>query len=365
MATKKSSWKTFATILAVCVMLGLVTRAVMAGPPMVPNAKDAAGATRNALPPLAGAVDEKVMIPDGQLVGGNGIVEPLHRETKVAAQVPGLVSEIHVKEGDKVEAGTVLVTLDAQSERAALAAAEADVALSKAELERSLGGLRAEDVDATIAEADAAKAKAELSDDILARTEGLAKGGASTPDELDRARRNAAADRANASASDARRRAALAGSRHEDIAEARAKLASATARRDQSKAQLERLTIRAASYGEILQIKLRVGEYYVPAGSEPLLIMGDTRKLRVRLDVDERDVGKLHEGAKAFIVADGFRGEKFPGNVAEIGHRMGRKNVRSDDPIERIDTKILEVVIDLDDSSKLIPGLRVMGYVSI
>ena len=42
---------------------------------------------------------------------------------------------------------------------------------------------------------------------------------------------------------------------------------------------------------------------------------------------------------------------------------MGRKNVRTDDPTERIDTKILEVVLELDEREGLFPGLRVVGYV--
>jgi HlyD family secretion protein len=42
---------------------------------------------------------------------------------------------------------------------------------------------------------------------------------------------------------------------------------------------------------------------------------------------------------------------------------MGRKNVRTDDPVERIDTKILEVVLELDDAQTLVPGQRVMSYV--
>ena len=43
--------------------------------------------------------------------------------------------------------------------------------------------------------------------------------------------------------------------------------------------------------------------------------------------------------------------------------RMGRKNVRTDDPTERLDTKILETVVELDDSQGLVPGLRVTGYI--
>ena len=41
---------------------------------------------------------------------------------------------------------------------------------------------------------------------------------------------------------------------------------------------------------------------------------------------------------------------------------MGRKNVRTDDPAERNDTKILEVVLALDAAEGLIVGQRVTCY---
>jgi HlyD family secretion protein len=44
---------------------------------------------------------------------------------------------------------------------------------------------------------------------------------------------------------------------------------------------------------------------------------------------------------------------------------MGRKNIRTDDPTERIDTKILEVVIALDPAEGLVPGLRVTSFVEV
>jgi HlyD family secretion protein len=189
-------------------------------------------------------------------------------------------------------------------------------------------------------------------------------GGATTPDELDKARRQAEIDRRTADAAQARRNAAVAGSRSEDILSAHARAASAVAKRDQVRSNLERLTIRAPIAGEILQSKYRAGEYETPgAGQDPLIVMGDTRELRVRLDVDERDIGKVSPNAAAFVTADAYPGRKFAGHVTEIGKRMGRKNVRTDDPTERIDTKILEVVITLDERDGLIPGLRVSGYV--
>jgi HlyD family secretion protein len=81
------------------------------------------------------------------------------------------------------------------------------------------------------------------------------------------------------------------------------------------------------------------------------------------MDVDERDIGRVEIGQSASVAADSFKNEKFSGKVVEMARRMGRKNVRTDDPTERIDTKILEVVIELDSAQKLVPGLRVKSFI--
>ena len=77
----------------------------------------------------------------------------------------------------------------------------------------------------------------------------------------------------------------------------------------------------------------------------------------------DEDIGRLRAGAAAYATAPAFPGERFPGKVVEIGRRMGRKNVRTDDPAARIDTKILEVVFELEAKASLVPGLRVLGWV--
>jgi HlyD family secretion protein len=347
---------------AACGLLALVVRTATSGPPTVPREKDRARAERE-LPPPRGGDERTPLAPGGDWIAGNGVVEPADREIAVAGEVAGRVAAIEAAEGQWVEAGAALVHLEAGVERAALAAAEAELEPARAELRRTARGLRREDVDAAIAEAGAARSRAELSWGALQRTEALAAGGAATPDELDRARRQASIDRMTAEAAEARRRAAEAGSRAEDVAIAEARASAASARREQAAAALARLSIRAPAAGEVLEIKVRPGESWSPTSASPVAILGDTRRLRVRVDVDERDIGRLRPGAAAYATAPAFPGERFPGKVVEIGRRMGRKNVRTDDPAARIDTKILEVVFELEAKASLVPGLRVLGWV--
>ncbi len=353
----------FALLLGTC---GLqIVRNAVAAPVTEPSAKDVKKSEREAVSRVGGVdVRQPLPAPGPQVVGGNGVVEPAQRETKVAAQVTAVVTRVLVKEGHHVKAGDLLVQLDDSVERAALAAVEADVMAEKANLARTLRGLRVEDKDAVLAESQAAKERAELSASVLARTEQLAKSGAATADELDRARRQAQSDQATYRATEARFRAAEAGGRAEDIGFQKARVQAAEAKVAQAKATVDRLAIRAPGDGEVLQVKVREGELYSFQGAEPLVILGDTTRLRIRMDVDERDIARVAMGASAYATADAFGARRFSGKVVEVGRRFGRKNIRTDDPVEKNDTKILEVVIELDANDLLVPGQRVTSFIS-
>jgi multidrug resistance efflux pump len=356
-------------ILAVAVfaaMLLALYRTVTAGPANAARPSDVASAAREI--PIKGGAEEHAPFAPAGYVSGNGVVEPADRETKVAAQAPGRIAAIYVKERDAVETGAPLVRLEDAMERAALEAAEADVAVQTAMLARTARGLRPEDVEALVDEAAAGKARAALSAEELARTEQLAASGAVPKDTLDRARRQAEADERTFQAADARRLAGVNGGRREDVVVAQAQARAAIARREQARAALERLTIRAPIAGTILQVKYRVGEYCnvgaaSAAAAEPLVVLGDLRALRVRLDVDERDIARVKLGAPGYATLSAYPGRRFAGKVVEIGMRMGRKNVRTDDPVERLDVKILEVVLQIDEPDGLVPGIRVTAYV--
>ena len=54
----------------------------------------------------------------------------------------------------------------------------------------------------------------------------------------------------------------------------------------------------------------------------------------------------------------------FPGRVVRVGQILGRKNFRTDEPTERVDTKILETLLELEDGHELPIGLRVQAFVA-
>ena len=105
------------------------------------------------------------------------------------------------------------------------------------------------------------------------------------------------------------------------------------------------------------------GESVSTQFDSPIVTLADDSPLRVRLDVDELLVARLRVGQSAFVTAEACGNQRFTGHVIRVGRILGKKNVRTDEPSERVDTKILETLVALDAGQKLPLGLRVDAYV--
>ena len=96
---------------------------------------------------------------------------------------------------------------------------------------------------------------------------------------------------------------------------------------------------------------------------DPILTVGNTQKLRVRIEIDETDIGRVRVSHRAYVGADAFGTRKFWGTVVQIGEQLGRRNIRTDQPTERVDNNVLEILADLDPGAELPVGLRVDAFV--
>jgi HlyD family secretion protein len=297
------------------------------------------------------------------IAAGPGLVEPVSEEIKVSAQIGGNLAQVLVDEGDRVTAGQVIAILDNVDFQARVKSAEAELSLRAAELRRVLNGARAQErqeAAASLAEAEAVLHNAEteqkrrsnlLADGVVSRSEA---------DDADRAKRVAGA-RADA----ARQRFDLitADAREEDRSRARSEVSLAKARLEEARAQLEKTFIRAPINGIILRRHRKAGEAVSTQFESPIVTMSDDHVRRVRVDVDEADVAGVAVGQQAYVTADAFGERRFPGHVVRVGQLLGRKNVRTDAPAERVDTKVLETLVELEDGRELPLGLRVQAFI--
>lgn len=316
---------------------------------------------RNVVPPSAAAAsNEPVPSVDA---AGPGLVEPLSEEVRVSAQIGGRLDRVLVDEGDRVTAGQVLAIIDNRDFRARIESAQAELGMREAERRRVVNGARTQErqeAAAATAEAEAVleNARAEhvrrqnlLRERVVSRAEA---------DETERAERVA---RARVEAARQRFELIDADAREEDRARADADVQLARARLEEARAIYEKTLIKAPIDGVVLRRHRKAGESVSTQFDSPIVTMADDRVRRVRVDVDENDVARIAVGDAAYVTADAFGDRRFTGKVVRVGQLLGRKNVRTDEPTERVDTKVLETLVELEDGHELPLGLRVQAFI--
>jgi ABC exporter DevB family membrane fusion protein len=297
------------------------------------------------------------------LAAGPGRVEPISEEISIGAQVSGRLQAVFIEEGDRVGRGQVVAVIENQDHLARVRSAEAELRLKKAELRRVINGARDQErreAEATLAEAEAVLDNARSE---LRRRQSLLKEGVISRGEADGAERQARVAQARADAARERYSLLDADAREEDRDGAESEVALAQARLDEARALWDKTFVRAPIPGVVLRKHRNVGESVSTEFNSPIVTIADRSALRVRVDVDEVDVSKIAVGQHAYVTADAFDGIKFWGRVVRVGQLLGKKNIRTDEPAERVDTKILEVLVQLDDGHELPLGLRVQAFI--
>lgn len=288
-----------------------------------------------------------------------GMVEPVSEEREVGSQVIGVIKEVRVDENDEVQEGQIIAVINNAEQVARLASARAELALRRAELERCINGARIQERREARAALMEAEANLRLARTDYQRRVPLAKTGVSSQASLDLATSTLQASEARRDAMAERLAVLEAGSRAEDIAAARARLSLAEANVALAEALLDKTFIRSPVSGTVLRRVRIAGEPVTNMPPTPIAAIGNLHGLRVRAEVDETDVGQVVAGQRVEVTADAYPNRKFGGAVYRVSSRMGEKQVLTGRPADRVDAKVLQVLIDLDPGIKLPIGLRV------
>jgi multidrug resistance efflux pump len=313
--------------------------------------------------PSAGATPVTSSTTEGGFISAPGRVEAVSEEIRVSSELSGRLRRVPVEEGEHVSKGQVLAEIENDDYVARVSAAEATLAVRQAELERTINGARSQERRAAEATVEAAKAVLDNSRREAERRRNLADREMISHDEAERYERAyrvalAEYDRASEEFS-----LVDAEARIEDRHRAEASVSTARAQLSEARAYLEKTYIRSPLDGVVLRKFRHAGESVSTQFDSPVVTLADDSSLRVRLDIDEADVAGLRLGQPAFVTAEAYGSKRFTGHIIRVGRVLGRKNVRTEEPSERVDTKILETLMELDPGQRLPLGLRVDAYV--
>lgn len=289
-----------------------------------------------------------------------GRIEPTGGEIKISPQAGGRIAEVLVGVNDKVQAGDLLVRFDDSDLDARVAAAEAEVNVRRRERDgEQASGKNGQDRRAAEdALAAAERTLASNRGDFDRLVKSLKTGGA-TPADVDKAREavTQASQKLGEARTAVRKVNATAGMPLQTRLEAG--IAAARAELTLAEAALERTRVRAPRDGTILQVLATQGETAAPSPENVLVIMGDMSKLRVRAEIEERDVGKVRAGQAAVIRSDAYPGKDFEGKIASIAQALGPARMSLKGPRKPTDIDVLEIMIDLNGTPPLLSGMRV------
>lgn len=297
-------------------------------------------------------------------VGAVGLVEASSENISISLPVPGLVTHVYVKAGDRVPRGEKLFSIDDRDLQAELALRRSSLALAQAKLEKLMRSPRSEEVPPAEAKV---KEAAELYKDADVQMELIesVRDRRAIRDE-DLLRRRIAVKTAAARLDKAKAELALlkAGAWQPDIEIARAEVTEAQRQIERVEADIDRNTVTAPISGEILQCKVRVGEY-APAGqlAQPLILMGATDQLNVRSDVDEQDAWRVKAGAPAVGSARGDSSHRYPLRFVRFEPYVIPKKNLTGDSTERVDTRVLQVIFALGKGAPVYAGQQMDVFI--
>jgi HlyD family secretion protein len=240
---------------------------------------------------------------------------------QVAARTAGVVRQVFVQEGDTVRKGEVLAQLEDDQPRLAAQTAAANLAQAKAQVEALQVQLRAANRE-------------------LARLQRLAPSNFVAAQDLDKAKDAVASAQAA-------------------LQTQHAVIATSTAQLAQSSYNLELTHIRAPADGKIVR------RYANPGAGASTLNVSDMFDLEpntariVRAEIPEGALPQVTIGQEAELTPEADESKIFVGHVLRRSGMFGARKLQSDDPTERTDERVVEVVVSADAAPFLI-GQRVL-----
>ncbi|MFK0300196.1 HlyD family secretion protein [Brevundimonas sp. NPDC090276] len=267
----------------------------------------------------AAAAEKKVESPYAAIA--NGKVDIEGGIIQIAARRGGVVREVLVQEGDRVVAGQILARQEDDEPRLALQTAAAN--LSEAESQ-----LRLINVDIATAQREYERL-ARLKDSNFVAAQKL--------------------DQARDAISQAQAR----------LGSAQSAVQTARARRDQAAYDVELTVIRSPADGRIVRRYANPG-----AGASTLNVSNmfdlepDAPRI-ARAEIVEADIPNVAVDQAVEITPEGDPSKVYVGKVLRRAAVFGARKLASDDPSQRTDERVVEVVVAVNDAPLLI-GQRVL-----
>jgi HlyD family secretion protein len=278
----------------------------------------------------------------------NGRVEPVDY-IDVRVETPGLVKRVLVHAGDSVAKDQILAQLSEPDLEQQLEVATAREAQSRADLQTLEAGGRSSDITELDGSLNRLKSDRDAAQHNLEALQRLLDKQAATRFEVDQARQSVRSLDVQIESLQARR-TALVGKG--DLGAAQARVREAAANVQLSSDRIAKDVIRSPIAGTVYDLPARAGSFLHPG--DPVASIGRLNPVRVRVYVDEPELGRVSPGETVRITWDALPGKEWNGIVEK----------RPTEVIALGTRQVGEVLCTVDNPMReLVPGTNVNAFI--
>ena len=237
---------------------------------------------------------------------------------QISAEIAGRILDVHVRDHADVAAGDLLITIDPEPFKVALAKADAELDATRGQVRT----LIATWVEAK-SELQEAESKVAYWEAQLARQKTLATRGIVASSKFEEVESNAiaAADRVGVMHKKVARVAAQLGGEPERPIDQHPLVREKQAERERAALELSRTTIRAPLAGTTVNVRLQKGDQV--KASTPLFALVATTRPWVEANFKETELTYVKEGQKASVVLDIYPNVTWQAEVQSISPATG------------------------------------------
>jgi HlyD family secretion protein len=299
------------------------------------------------------------------IVDGTGQIKP-KTYVNVGATAFGRITNLYVKEGDHIKAGTVLAKVESVQPQATVEAQQAAIAASKTDITSFVAAEKT-------AEANIDQGKADLEQKHLDYNRSQALFDQKLIAKQDYDSKKAAYDMAVATL--AQREAALAQARAQTDSQ-RGHMNQAVASQRSNYDALDKTISRAPFDGLVTNVPVREGETVVVgiqnAEGSTLMTLADMSVITAEVKVDETDIVNVQMNQPVDVTVDALPGRVFKGHVTEVGDQALLRTTgiaTSQSTTGTEEAKDFKVVVTLDKTpgislDDLRPGLSATAKIT-
>ncbi len=217
-------------------------------------------------------------------------------QTPVAAKVAGRIANIHVKEGDKISVGTLLIEMDSPEINAKIEQAEAGKAMAQSQLDKANNGARPQEIEMAKYQYEAAQSAADLAKVTFERIDRLASEGLMSRQKRDEAYTNYIASSDKAKMAKAQYSLAVTGARNEDKSAAEAQVKQVEGKLKEAMIAKDEANLKSPITGVVDDVIVKSGQ--VVGQGVPLISVIDPNDQWVVLNVTENNLAHFAVGSQ-------------------------------------------------------------------